>query len=213
METTKTITEMSASEIEAILKQKKADEIRVQNQRKEAYTKDKESFLNKVHHRFNEVQGILSALKTEAIVHAENFNKLKYEIEDKAVKEAKSFELKNDRIKIVVESQERFEFNDEAVVHITAIKDIFREKFENRNKGFYNLLDGILMKNSKGEYDAKLLTKARKQVRELGDDNLIAEFDKLNDCLVVVGSAKYIRVYTKDDKNRWKDISLNFSSL
>ena len=78
METTKTITEMSASEIEAILKQKKADEIRVQNQRKEAYTKDKEAFLNEVHHRFNEVQGILSALKTEAIVHAENFNKLKY---------------------------------------------------------------------------------------------------------------------------------------
>lgn len=211
--TTKPASELTAAELKALLKDREASEIKQQNQRKDAYTKDKQSFLNEVLTRFKEVNEILSTLKTETITHAENFNALKYEIDGKEVKVAKSFELKNDLIKIVVETQERFDFNDEAVVHIGAIKDIFREKFENRNKGFYNLLDGILMKNSKGEYDAKLLTKARKQVRELGDENLINEFDKLNDCLIVVGSAKYARVYTKDDKNRWKDISLNFSSL
>ncbi|MFY8187521.1 MAG: DUF3164 family protein [Flavobacterium sp.] len=209
----KPITEMSASEIEQILKLKKAEETQQAAKRKKAYETDKENFLNEVLNRFTEVNGILTTLKNESIVHSENFNKLKYELEGKEMKEAKSFELKNEKIKIVVEAQERFDFNDEAIVHINAIKDIFREKFENRNKGFYNLLDGILMKNTKGEYDAKLLTKARKQVRELGDENLMNEFDKLNDCMMVVGSSKYVRVYTKDDKNRWKDISLNFSSL
>ncbi len=211
--TTKPVSEMTASELEQLLKQKKADELQQQNQRKTAYNTDKENFLNDILNKFKEVNGILYTLKQEAISHAENFNTLKYEVEQKEVKEAKSFELKNDSVKIVVETQDRFDFNDEAIVHINAIKDIFREKFENRNKGFYNLLDGILMKNSKGEYDAKLLTKARKQVRELGDERLIEEFDKLGDCLIVVGSAKYIRVYAKDEKNRWKDVSLNFSSL
>ena len=152
-------------------------------------------------------------LKKSLAISNENFNNLKYELEGKPTKEAKSFELKNDKIKIIVESQDRFDFNDEAIVHINAIKDIFREKFENRNKGFYNLLESILIKNAKGEYDVKILTKARKQVRELGDDKLIEEFDKLNDCLIVVGSTKYVRVYTLDEKNKWKDISLNFSSL
>jgi hypothetical protein len=210
---TKSITEMSASEIEAFLKQKKASEIKQQESRKKAYEADKENFLKEVLTRFTEVQGILLTLKTETITHSENFNTLKYELEGKAVKEAKSFELKNDTVKIIVENQERFDFNDTAIVHINAIKDIFREKFESRNKGFYNLLDGILMKNSKGEYDAKLLNKARRQAKELGDEALMVEFDKLNDCLVVVGTAKYVRVYLKDDKNRWKDISLSFSSL
>ena len=163
--------------------------------------------------RAPEVKGILLSLKNDTISHSENFNTLKYELEDKAVKEAKSFELKNDNVKIVVENQDKFDFNDTAIVHINAIKDIFREKFEARNKGFYNLLDSILMKNSKGEYDAKLLNKARRQAKELGDEALMNEFDKLNDCLVVVGTAKYVRVYTKDDKNRWKDVSLSFSSL
>lgn len=210
---TKPISEMTSAELMQLGKQKAAEENKKQLQRKDAYNSDKENFLYEILERFEEVKSILSTLKGEAIVHAENFNRLKYELEGKELKDAKSFELKNDKIKIIVETQERFDFNDQAIVHINAIKDIFREKFENRNKGFYNLLDGILMKNSKGEYDAKLLTKARKQVRELGDDRLIEEFDKLNDCLIVVGSAKYIRVYSKDEKSRWKDVSLNFSSL
>jgi hypothetical protein len=213
MEVTKPITEMSAAEIETYLKEKKASETKQHESRKKAYESDKENFLSEVLNRFKDAQGILSTLKNETITHSENFNALKYELEGKAVKEAKSFELKNDRVKIVVENQDKFDFNDNAIVHINAIKDIFREKFEARNKGFYNLLDSILMKNSKGEYDAKLLNKARRQAKELGDEALMTEFDKLNDCLVVVGTAKYTRVYAKDDKNRWKDISLSFSSL
>ena len=210
---TKQITEMTASEIEAFLKEKKAYENRKQIDRKKVYDLDKENFLNEVSSKFKEVQGILLSLKNDTITHSENFNALKYELEGKAVKDAKSFEIKNDNVKIIVENQERFDFNDTAIVHINAIKDIFREKFEARNKGFYNLLDGILMKNTKGEYDAKLLTKARRQVKELGDEALMIEFDKLNDCLIVVGTSKYVRVYLKDDKNHWKDVSLSFSSL
>ncbi len=209
----KPIHEMTTAELEQYLKEKKAFENRQMVDRKKAHDLDKENFLQEMLEKFNDAKDILVSLKTDAIVHSEKFNKLKYELEGKQLKDAKSFELKNETIKIVVESQDRFDFNDSAIVHINAIRDIFREKFEARNKGFYNLLDGILMKNSKGEYDAKLLTKARRQAKELGDDKLMIEFDKLNDCLVVVGSAKYIRVYTKDEKSRWTDISLNFSSI
>lgn len=209
----KPISEMTADELIELGKQKKAEELKkVERRKKEAET-DKNNFLNEVLYKFKEVNSILVSLKNESIKHAENFNSLKYELDGKPVKEAKSFELKNENVKIVVETQERFDFNDSAIVHINAIKDIFKAKFENRNKGFYDLLDSILMKNTKGEYDAKLLAKARNKARELGDENLMNEFDKLNDCLIVVGSAKYIRLYTKDDKNRWKDVSLNFSSL
>lgn len=213
METTKPLSEMTAAEIKEVLKQKESAENAQQITRKKAYETDKENFLNEVSTKFTEVKGILLSLKNDTISHSENFNSMKYQLEDKAVKDAKSFELKNDNVKIVVENQDKFDFNDSAIVHINAIKDIFREKFEARNKGFYNLLDSILMKNSKGEYDAKLLNKARRQAKELGDEALMNEFDKLNDCLVVVGTAKYVRVYTKDDKNRWKDVSLSFSSL
>lgn len=209
----KTVDQLTRAELEQILKNKKDEEQKKLNEARKKYNEEKENFLKDVSSKFKDVNKILASLKIEAIEQSERLNFRKYELEDKAVKETKQFELKNDEIKIVVENQERFDFNDEAIVHINTIREIFKEKFENRNKGMYALLDGILMKNGKGEYDAKLLTKARRQVKEIGDEKLIEVFDKLSDCLVVVGSAKYVRVYTKDDKNRWKDVSLNFSSL
>ncbi|MBU2525198.1 MAG: DUF3164 family protein [Bacteroidetes bacterium] len=210
---TKPVGEMSVDELRAYLKEKEADEKRIEAQRKEAYHKDKEKFLENTISIYKEYQKHLIELKQDVITHAENFNRLKYELEGKEVKDAKSFELKNERVKIIVESQERFDFTDEAIVHINAVKEIFKDKFEARNKGFYSLLDSILMKNTRGEYDAKLLTKARRKAREIGDEELIERLDKLNDCLVVTGSVKYVRVYRKDERNQWKDVTLNFSSL
>lgn len=208
-----TVDKLSTAELKELLRQKEAEEQKEILEAKKKYQTEKENFLNDIASKFKEVNQILSILKTEAIEISERLNLKKYDLEGKAAKDTKQFELKNDEIKIIVANQELFDFNDEAVVHINTIREIFKEKFENRNKGMYALLDGILMKNGKGEYDAKLLTKARRQVKEIGDEKLIEVFDKLSDCLVVVGSAKYVRVYSKDDKNRWKDISLNFSSL
>lgn len=210
----KPASEMSVDELLALANQKQEAELKQAKQRKDAYFADKNNFLNDVVAKYQEVQDILKSLKKEAITHAENFNRLMYEIENKAVKDAKSFKLENETVRLMVEEKELFSFTDEAIVHINSIRDIFRKKFEGRNKAFYNLLDGVLMKNSKGEYDPKLLTKARKQVKEIGDEELISEFDKLTDCQKVVGSAKYIRVYTKDaETKKWNDITLNFSSL
>jgi len=210
----KPASEMSVDELLALANQKQEAELKQAKQRKDAYFADKNNFLNDVVSKYQEVQDILKSLKKEAITHAENFNRLMYEIENKAVKDAKSFKLENETVRLMVEEKELFSFTDEAIVHINSIRDIFRKKFEGRNKAFYNLLDGVLMKNSKGEYDPKLLTKARKQVKEIGDEELISEFDKLTDCQKVVGSAKYIRVYTKDaETKKWNDITLNFSSL
>jgi hypothetical protein len=212
--TNKLINEMSVEELFAFANKKKAEQLKKNTERKQAYYSDKNNFLDAVVSKYQEVQSVLKELKTTIIHEAENFNKLMYEIEGKPVKETKSFKLENETVRLMVEEKELFSFADEAIVHINSIRDIFRKKFEGRNKAFYNLLDGILMKNSKGEYDPKLLTKARRQVREIGDDELINEFDKLIDCQKVVGSAKYIRVYTKDnDTKKWNDITLNFSSL
>ena len=85
---TKPITEMSAAEIETFLKQKKAAENQQQQNRKKAYETDKENFLKEVLSRFTDARGILETLKNETITHSENFNALKYQLEDKAVKEA-----------------------------------------------------------------------------------------------------------------------------
>lgn len=207
------INELSAAELEALLKQKRADEEKEQTAKLKKYEEDKERFLKHVADLFVDKREELQRLKDYAIEQAEHFNAQKYILDGKPVRETKSFELKNESVKVIVEIQERLSFNDKAEVHISAIRDIFKQKFEKRSKSFYALLDSILMRNTKGDYDPKLLAKANSQVKKIGDESLIREFDKLRDCLVVTGSAKYVRLYVRNERNRWDDVSLQFSAL
>jgi hypothetical protein len=42
---------------------------------------------------------------------------------------------------------------------------------------------------------------------------LVQEFEKLEDCQIVVGISRYIRAYEKDKNGKFQAISINFSSL
>lgn len=206
---------LSEKELEAEIARRKAAKKEAETKARKEYEADKKAYLAHTAGKFIQLHAELKELKEYSIVEANKLYQRMYEINDKEPKSVNSFTLKNesDTIKVTVDRQERFEFTDEAMVHINAIRDIFKSKFAERNKGLYNILDGLLIKNSKMEYDPKLLAKARRQVRELGDDNLINEFDKLDECQKVTGSSMYCRLHVRDDKGKWKDVSLQFSSL
>lgn len=206
---------LSAKDLKAELERReKAEKAKAEAERK-SYEKDNEDFLSHTASKFQQLQSELQQLKDYTIKEANKLYHRMYAINDKEAPDVKTFSRvnKEQTIKITVDKQDKMKFTDEASVHINAIKDIFKNKFEDRNKGMYKILDGLLIKGSKGEYDPKLLAKARRQVRELGDENLIAEFDKLDECQIVEGTSLYCRAYIKDKKGKWQDVSLNFSSL
>lgn len=209
------LTKLSAKELKAELERREQAEKKEQQKAVADYELDKEAYLQHQASKFQQLHNELKELKEYSIAEANKLYERMYKIKGKEPKEVNSFTLKNnaDTIKVTVDRQERFEFTDEAMVHINAIRDIFKNKFAERNKGLYSILDGLLIKNSKMEYDPKLLAKARRQVRELGDQNLIDEFDKLDECQKVTGSSLYCRLHVRDDKGKWKDVSLQFSSL
>ena len=184
-------------------------------QAKTELAKDNETFVQETANKFLTLHQELSELKAHVISQANKLYYRMYQIEGKTPKQVQSFSRvsQDGNLKITVDRQERLVFTDEAEVHINAIRDIFKKKFEGRNKGFYNLLDSILMKGRKGEYDPKLLAKARQQVAALGDQNLIDEFTKLEHCQRVEGTSLYARAYRKGKTGKWEDISINFSSL
>ena len=207
-----TLTEAQLAE--ALAKKRIARE-QEQDQKRKAFEADNDTFCSNTAEKFTQFSKELKDLKDQTIIQANKLYNRMFELNEKEPKEVKSFTRKSQdgKIMVTVDYQERIEFTDEATVHINAIKDIFKSKFESRNKGLYKILDGLLIKGSKRDYDPKLLAKARKQVRELGDENLIAEFDKLDDCQRVYGTSKYCRVKVKDANDKWQDINIQFSSL
>lgn len=213
------ITNLSEEELEAALKIKREEKNKEAAVKTKAYEKDNEDFVTKAIESFEKLHQELATLKHQTISKANSLYHTMYEVKGKTPTEVKTFSRfnKSGDLKITVERQERLEFTEEAMVHINEIKNIFKAKFSERNKGLYSILDGLLIKGNKGDYDPKLLAKARNQVKELGDEKLIEEFDKLDDCQRVIGSSMYCRAYKRvtDSNGRvtWSDISLNFSSL
>ena len=197
-----------AAAIEAAEKAKKKKEARKLEQ-------DRTHFLQTTINKFLSIQDELRNLKQLTIKEGNNLDARMWDINNRDRPERKQFTIKDekDSLKVTIDQQERFEFTEEATVHITAIKEIFHNKFAQRNKGLYNILEGLLVKGSKQEYDPKMLAKARRQVRELGDERLIQLFDKLDECQRVVGTSLYCRAYRRGKNNNWEDISLQFSSL
>lgn len=194
--------------LEAAEKQEKAEAIA-------KLDKDKDGFMHLMAASFGDLHLQLAELKKKCLTDGNKIYDRLYTVEGKEPREVKSFTLKteNDQVKLQIERAERFEFSAKATVHINAIKDIFKEKFAKRNQGLYDILDGLLIKGNKGDYDPKLLAKARQQVKKLGDENLIMEFEKLEDCQRVVGTAQYCRLHQRDATGKWQEVSLQFSSL
>lgn len=214
------LSKLSAKDLKAELERREKEEKSKAEAERKSYEKDNEDFISQTIAKFQQLKSELKDLKDYTIKEANKLYHRMYAINDKEAPEVMTFSRisKDGTIKITVERQEKMKFTDEAAVHINTIKNIFKEKFEGRNKAMYNILDGLLVKGAKGDYDPKLLAKARRQVRALGDEKLIQAFDKLDECQTVDGTSSYCRAYIKvEDKDsskvNWKDVSLNFSSL
>ncbi len=209
------LSKLSATELEAELKRRQQEAEKAERAKKLAFLKDKDDFLFATVSKFQSVRNELKDLKHVTISEINKLYNRMFEINGKEPKEQKSISLKSEcgNYKVTAVRQEKFEFTDEAIVHITAIKEFLKSKFEQRNKGLYELLDSILMKNGKGDYDPKLLAKAKRKVQQLGYDELTKHFDKLQDCLTVSGTALYCHAFKRDDNGKWQNIVVNFSSL
>lgn len=209
------LSQLSATDLKAELEKREKEEAKKIKVERDAYEKDNEDFIAQSIAKARSLHNSLKDFKEYTIREANKLYARMYEIQGKEAKEVKQFSRisKCGQFKVTVDMQEKFIFTDEAEVHLATIQEIFKNKFESRNKGFYKFFERIIMRNGKGEFDPKLLYKAKKEARELGDQSIIEEFDKLDLCQRVVGTSLYCRFYFKNGKNKWQDLSLNFSAM
>lgn len=195
-------------------KRKKSLEAKEKKERKQ-YEKDKDYFVEKAIHEFEKYHKALKDLKDFSIVMGTDLYQRMFELKGREPREVKEFSIvnaANDK-KIVVQEQDRVAFTEDSKVAIEAIKEYFENKFAPRSKQAYDIIDQLLMRSNKGEYDPKQLARLRKQVLEINDTKLTEAFEMLENTQTVVGSAMYVRAYKKNDKGKWEDIVLQFSAL
>ena len=212
----KPIAELTDAEVKQVMAHKKKQEFEAEQARKQAVENECDLLVNAIVDEYtqkSEDLRIWKDLQVEAIL---THHKKMYESLGTEPKETKqiSYITKNGQRKVVLEYADKFGFNNEAVVHIDKIKEIIKREFANTNPKLFGFVESILVKNSAGDYDPKLLTKARKEAEKLDNpQEILEEFDKLEKCKIVVGTSRYVRAYQKDNNNKWEGITLNFSAL
>ncbi|SNA83224.1 conserved hypothetical protein [Flavobacterium psychrophilum] len=214
MNTTKPITEMTSAEIEAFLKQQKQTEFEEQQKKDTEFEKQGDLLVNSIVDFHLEKKAELSAYKELQTENLLSHIKMAYTKNGKELKEQKTyteFSIDKKRKVQVIES-DKLVFSIEANVHIDSIKEILKEKFKGQDD-LYDFVDSILTKNKEGDYSPQLLSKAKRKAKKLNDMQLVEEFEKLEDCQIVVGISRYMRAYEKDKQGKFQAISINFSSL
>lgn len=208
---------MSTADLQAELNARKSAEKAEADKQLRQYEADRELFIQEMVLHFEELSSRLKALKKRAVETASDLQERSYTVlgRKRKDKEVDQFTLlsKDGKLKLVMDRQYRGEYDETGLVAIGTIREVMREKFEGRNKTLYIIVDSILMKNRKGDYDERLVSKLSKHEQDVNDPRFSEALAQLRRAYRTTTSQTYIRVYRQNEAGRWEDISVAFSAM
>lgn len=207
---------MTAAELKALLAEKEKEERAEQERKQAAYNRHKDEFIKLMIVQAVAANEQLSTFKKEVVTRGNELHDLMFEVFAKEPKELNKFSLINTdgTFKVEIDRAAKQNLDETAEVHIATIKQVFKDKFEIRNKTWFNILETILMKNGKGDYDERLVAKLRKYEEDINDPRFSEALDGLAKAYYVSDTATYARFYRKNEEtNKWESINVQFSSL
>lgn len=210
------VSKLSAKELSQLAREKRKKEEAEMLERRRQYDATRDSFIDTVFGKVEELSAQLSEFKRDSIKLGLELHDKMYEAYGRAKKDGMdhySLVSADGTKRIVIERQHRCEYDERAEVAITAIKEVLRDKFSGRNKGMYEIIDGLLMKNHKGDYDERMVAKLRKYEAQVEDERFSKALALLADSYRPVDSQLYLRAYRKNDAGKWVDLPMNWSSM
>lgn len=149
---------MSAAELQALLKKKKAEEKAAKANAKKGYDQLRDSYIDTVFSKMEDLSAQLRDFKGESVklgieLHTKMYQTLGREPKDGI--DSYTLTSADGLRRVSIERQWRCEYDETSTVAIDTIKAVLRDKFEGRNKSMYRIIDDILSKNGTGDYDER----------------------------------------------------------
>ncbi len=207
----------SAKELFALAREQRKKEEAERIERRRQYDTLRDSYIDTVFGKMAEYSERLREFKEESVRLGLELHDKMYEAYGRDKPEGidhYSLVSADGTRKVTIERQWRCEYDETSTVAIGTIRQVLREKFEGRNKGMYGIIDGILMKNNKGDYDERLVARLRKHESAVDDARFSEALDILAKAYKPTTSQTYIRAYAKDPTTgKWLDLPMNWSSM
>lgn len=213
MEAVKDFTEQ---ELEQMLAEKKAAAKAKRNKEVTAYKKKLNDFINVSIATAIPISEAMAALKKDVVVRGNELHDLMYEVFEREPKDLQKFSLITDDglKKIEIDRAPIHRLDETAEVHIATIKQVIYDKFAKVNKGFYAMLNDLLLKGNSKDYDPKMVVKLRKHSETVNDKRFDDSLDGLSRATYQSGTSIYSRFYIKNEEtNKWVLLPMQFSSI
>lgn len=210
---------MSAADLKAALKKKLADEKASAERARKEYDKMRDSFLETTFSKMYELSLAQAEFKSEAVKLGLEVHDKMYEAYGREKREGidhYSLVSSDGLRRVTIERKHICEYDETVEVGIQLVRDVLRDKFAERSKKAYRMLEGALMKNKKGDYDETMVAKLRKHAEEVDNDpRFIEALDIISRAYRPTGSTQlYLRAHRKESSDgRWIDIPMNWSSM
>lgn len=202
-------------ELKKMLEEAEHEEKIIKEAKQKAYIDDKDAFINSTFNSFMQCANALSGLKELSLKEALSLNDRMYRVHDREPKKQKVINIVNEAgtKRIEVAYQDKIVLDDSAQVGIDMIHEMMEEKYARQNKSMYRAMNILLSKNTKGDYDPKMVIKLKAMSDEIKDERFDKGLEIISDAWRVSGTGTYLRMYHKNEDNKWENISLQFSNM
>lgn len=207
---------LSTEELEALLKEKKQEELKERNAKRAEYELKKKLLINSIGIEAIDLYNALKEAKGkffEAIV-AFRHELLEYGELKGGESNKGNFEIKNDDFKIQFSSAIKKEFDERAELAEAKLKEFLQLYVKKRDKKIYNLIVSLLERNhATGAFDITNINRLYKLEGELNNALFSEAVALFKEAFNATGTSHYIRVYKRTDMGGWQLLNLNFASI
>jgi len=210
----------SAAEIKQLLKEAEEEEQKEQERKKREYEQKRDQFVKEKVQYAKELSNVLSEFKQQLIenghqLHDEMMQLFNVKKKDEGrVQNQFSLITQDGKFKLTIEKEEKVNLDESAEAGIEKIRNYMHTHVKKRDHLLYSMLEQLLMKNKKGEWDEKLVAKLSKYEDQIRNEEFSEGLDILRKAYRTVDSSYYVRFYEKNfQTGKLEHIQLQFSSL
>jgi hypothetical protein len=216
MSTTTDISNLSAKELKALLKQKEAAEKAEQEAARKTYETERDRMITLLCCEANDAWGVLKELKCTAMLRVKEFkNKMLEYGEIKGGESNKgNFSIENEAFKISFSSQVKKTFDERSLLAETHLKNFLNGFVKTRDKKLHKFIMGLMERNTKtGDLDIDNINRLYAMENDFEDHDWKEAIRLFKESYNPTKTTEYVRFYKRNENNGWDAIGLNFSSI
>jgi len=211
----KDVSQMSAKELQEVLKKKMQEEKADHEKKRKQYEADRNLLVAQMIGQAKELQQLMIGTKKSFMEAIETFQKKAMEYSDINSNSKGGFSLRSSdgSQKVVYERNVKNEYDERAKQAEELIKDFLSDTVKKKDKAIYELITGLMSKNNKGEYSTPLIAKLLKHENEFNDDRWIKAMQFFKESYNEVLISYSVSFYEKTEQGKDEHINLTFASL